>query len=256
MATDDEKRQTIILTALAEQQKGGHYLKGADGAIPDSPGSGLFRSLTIDENTEIASLAIHATKNNYGTCRGRYKRVGGLRFQKGDGPAGDRDFHLPKYLDDLNDTFLPSWIWPSYRGTGLFPRNDSGYLYLGEDCRGVRHFDCEGFIAWVLVKALGKDKGTWRKGVKWYQDGGEGRLDVYKYTGGGVYTHKDGATIGTSQIRGGDILIRKPNSYGGEHIAFALENGDGVLEASGRDRGVLLSTYHPDWTDLARIKSL
>jgi hypothetical protein len=92
--------------------------------------------------------------------------------------------------------------------------------------------------------------------VKWYQDGGNGRLDVYQYTGGGVYTHDDGRTISKSQIRGGDILIRKPNSHGGEHIAFACENGDGVLEASGRDHGVLLSTYHPNWTQLARIKSL
>lgn len=256
MASDNEKRQLIILTALGEHQRGGHYLKGADGAIPDDPGSGLIRTLSIDENTEISDLAIHATKNGWGTCRGRYKKVGGLKFAKGDGPTGDRDFHLPKYLDDLKSTFLPSWFWPSFRNTGLFPRNDHGYLYLGEDCRGKRHFDCEGYIAWVLVKALNKDKGTWRKGVKWYQDGGDGRLDIYQYTGGGVYTHDDGRTIAKSQIRGGDILIRKPNSHGGEHIAFACESGNGVLEASGRDRGVLFSAFHHDWTQLARIKSL
>lgn len=271
MASNTEKRQMIVLTALVQYQLGGHYLKGADGAIPDDAGSGLFRTLSIAENTTIEKLAVHATKNNWGTCRGRYTKVGGKKFAKGDG--GDRDIHLPEYLADLESTFLPSWFWPPFRDTGLFPRRDVGYIFLGEDCRGKRHFDCEGFVAWVLVEALGKDKGTWRQGVGWYQNGGthkktkaEGqtdeefeaskRLDVYQYTGGGVYTHADGRTISKSQILDGDILIRKPNSHGGEHIAFACENGNAVLEASGKDRGVLCSTYHPDWTQLARIKKL
>ncbi len=256
MASNDEKRQLIILTALTEFHLGGHYLKGADGAIPDNPGSGLVRTLSIDEDLTIPNLAVHATKNSWGVCRGRYKKVSGRKFAKGDGPEGDRDFHLPKYLEDLEKTILPSWFWPSFRGTGLFPRNDGGYLYLGEDCRGKRHFDCEGFIAWVLVKALGKDKGIWRQGVGWYQGGGKGKLDVYKYIGGGTYKHADGRTLSKNQILNGDILIRKPNSTGGEHIAFACEKGNAVLEASGRDRGVVCSTYHPDWTELARIKTL
>jgi hypothetical protein len=253
MSSDAEKRQLIILTALAEQQKGGHYLKGADGAIPGDSGSGLFRELPVHENLDIADLGVHATKNSWGTCRGRYKKVGGKRFAKGE---PDRDVLLPEYLKELEDGILPSFFWKSFNGTGLYPRRDSGYLYLGEDCRGKRHFDCEGYIAWVLVKALNKDKGTWRKGVGWYQSGGDGRLTVYKAVGNKYVNSATGETITQSEIRDGDILINKPKPGGGEHIAFALQKGNGVLEASGKDRGVLFSSYHPEWTELARIKSL
>lgn len=163
---------------------------------------------------------------------------------------------LPEYLEFLKASYTAPEYWKPFQSTILYPRRDAGYIFLGEDCRGKRHFDCEGLVAWVLVKALNKDKGTWRKGVKWYQDGGSGKLDVYQHVGGGKYEHENGDTITQSQIRDGDILIRKPNQWGGEHIAFACANGSGVLEASGKNVGVVFSKYHANWTQLARLKSL
>ena len=179
------------------------------------------------------------------------KTQGGKQFTKGQ---YDRDTQLPAYLDDLKASWLPSLLWKSFNRTGLYPRRSSNYRFLGEDCRNRRHFDCEGFIAWVLVKAAGKDAGIWRKGLTWYQNGGDKRLDIYQASGAD-YVHKDGRKITTNDILDGDILIRKPNSDGGEHIAFACARGAGVLEASGKDRGVLRSTYQPNWTQLARIIS-
>jgi hypothetical protein len=253
MLNNAEKRFLIIATALAEQQLGGHYLSGGDGAIPNQAGSGLFRTLGLKENLAIEKLGVHAAFSDFGTCRGRYAKVGGKRFSKGE---YDRDTLLPEYLDELKASYLGSEYWYDFNHTGLFPRLDKGYLYLGEDCRGKKHFDCEGFIAWVLVKALGKDKGTWRKGVGWYQTGGEGRLDIYKAQGGGIYRHADGRTISQGDLLDGDILIRKPTKDGGEHIAFACAKGNAVLHASGRSIGVICATYHANWTELARIKSL
>lgn len=253
MASEIEKRFFIILTALNEISAGSHYLKGGDGAIPGVAGSGLFRALTMPEDLTVEQLNIHAAHNNYGTCRGRWEKLGsGKKFIKGE---HDRDVLLPEYLESLKSSYLAPEYWKDFNYTGLYPRRDAGYIFLGEDCRGKRHFDCEGFVAWVLVKALGKDKGTWRKGVGWYQDGG-GRLDIYQDSGGGIYKHENGDTITQSGIRDGDILIRKPNSYGGEHIALACAKGSGVLEASGKDRGVIFSKYHANWTQLARVKSL
>ena len=119
------------------------------------------------------------------------KSQGGKQFAKGQ---YDRDTLLPAYLDELKTCGLPSSQWKSFNHTGLFPRRSAGYLYLGEDCRGHRHFDCEGFVAWVLVKAAGKDAGTWRKGVGWYQSGGGGRLQVYQASGQ-KYVSNDGIVI-------------------------------------------------------------
>lgn len=253
MASESEKRFLIILTALNEVLLGSHYLKGADGAIPNQPGSGLFRELSLQEDLTIENLGVHAGKNNFGTCRGRWQSIwNGKKFRKGQ---HDHDVLLPEYLEGLKNSYLSPQYWTDFNNTGLYPRRDRDILFLGEDCRGKNHFDCEGFIAWVLVKALNKDKGTWRKGVDWYQNGGDRRLDVYQAKGS-KYQKADGKIITQSQILDGDILIRKPNKSGGEHIAFACVKGNAVLEASGRNVGVVSSKYHADWTQLARIKSI
>ena len=65
-----------------------------------------------------------------------------------------------------------------------------------------------------------------------------------------------GVVLGQSDILDGDILIRKPNATGGEHIALACAGVSGVLEASGKDRGVIRSAYSANWTNLARINNL
>lgn len=250
MATESEKRFYIVWTASMEVYSGSHYLKGSDGSVPG--GTGLVRTLGLLENLTIDNLGIHAGKNSWGVCRGRFKKVGGKQFEKGQ---TDRDVLLPKYLDELKASYLSSNYWYDFNNTGLYPRRDAGYIFLGEDCRDKRHFDCEGFIAWVLVKALNKDIGTWRKGVDWYQNGGGGRLEVFQHKGGGTYSSGT-KTITQSGILDGDILIRKPNSTGGEHIAFASAKGEAVIEASGKNVGVIRSKYHADWTQLARIKTL
>jgi hypothetical protein len=253
MGNETISRMLIVTTAMAEANAGAHYLKGADGGVPDGA-AGLTRTPRLLEDLSIDNLGVHAAKSDFGVCRGRWEMLtdqGGKQFAKGQ---YDRDTLLPAYLDELYMSMLPSSQWKSFNYTGLYPRRSSGYLYLGEDCRNHRHFDCEGFVAWVLVKAAGKDAGTWRKGVSWYQNGGGGRLDVYKAVGD-AYVRADGAKITKNDILDGDILIRKPNQYGGEHIAFACAKGSAVIEASGKDRGVLRSAYKPNWTDLARIKS-
>lgn len=253
MATDAEKRTLINIIGMAEVEAGSHYTKGGDGAIPAQPGTGLFRELDLVQDLTIENLGVHAARNGFGVCRGRWDVfVDGKQFKKGE---YDRDTLLPAYLAELGASHLPTNTWKDFNNTGLYPRNSGGYLYLGEDCRGKRHYDCEGFVAWVLVKALGKDKGTWRKGVDWYQAGGGGRLEIYKATGE-TYKSASGSIIRKDDILDGDILIRKPGANGGEHIALACAKGSGVLEATNKDHGVHHRAYKADWTQLARIKNL
>jgi hypothetical protein len=198
--------------------------------------------MSLRENFTIDNLGIHAGANGFGTCRGRFLIAGGKQFSKGE---TDRDVDLPAYLDKLaKSAALPSQ-WPSFNHTGLYPRRDAGYLFLGEDCREKRHFDCEGFIAWVLWSALAKDPGTWRKGVPWYNDGGGGRLKVFSKSAGNFPLK--------SSLQDGDILIKLTTKH--EHIGFASAGGKFVVHASGRSRGVLTSAFDASrWTAMARIR--
>lgn len=260
MATDAEKRAMMILCAQKEIDSGSHYMKGSSGSIPGENNSGLFRDAELLENINInsANFGVFAAKNSFGTCPGRWdKMIGGKQFVKGE---YDRDILLPQYLDELK-TISNSWEWHGFDDTGLYPRRADNYFYLGEDCWGKRHFDCEGFIAWVLIKALGKDQGTWKKGVDWFQSVNNTQLKVYQAQGASYFSSEHG-TITQNDILDGDILIRKPTGKDkkgndtGEHIAFACAKGTGVLEASGKSRGVIRSTYKANWTQLARIVNL
>ena len=257
MADDASKRSLIVSFAMAEVTANSHYMKGGDGSKPGGS-AGLSRTTTLIEDLNIPNLGIHAARNSFGTCRGRWKELApfGRQFAKGN---VDRDVLLPAYLDELKADGQLSTQWKSFDNSGLFPRLSAGYLYLGEDCRNKRHFDCEGLVAWAIVKALGKDPYVWRKGVDWYKAGGprkDGtkRLTVYKAVGDQYIN--GGFTLNKADILDGDVLIRKPNDVGDEHIALACAGGSGVLEASGKDRGVIRSSYIANWSHLARIKDL
>lgn len=250
MLTKDQKRLLIVMKAYSQVLVGSHYLTGTDSAVPGGKGMDSYRNLELKEDLEIDNFAIHAAKNEYGICPGRYNRKS--RSKKFS--SGDAD--LQAYLDGLKGSYLPSEQWTDFNNTGLYPRLAYGEMVLGEDCRNKRHFDCESLITWVLVEVLNKDKGIWRKGVDWFQDGGGGRLDVFKRIGLSFKNDK-GKVIKKGDILNGDILISKPSSSGGEHIAFACEKGFAVIEASGRREGVISSEFkEKDWTDLARIKKI
>jgi hypothetical protein len=236
--TSLELRNLIVSTASSAI--GSHYLNGSDGAIPGTS-NGMGRELLLKEDSTWSGIAVHAAKNNYGVCRGRFEKVGGKAFKK-----TDPDFKaLEKYAEDLSSSILPSLFWGDFNNTGLYPRRDvNDGIYLGEDCRWTRHFDCESFVAWVIVTALKKDQGTWRKSIEWYNGGGGDRLEVF--------SKEKGTFPDQSQFLDGDILIKlKP---GERHIGFTSAKGKQVIHASGRSIGVVSSTYMDTWTALARIK--
>ena len=77
-----------------------------------------------------------------------------------------------------------------------------------------------------------------------------------RVAGAGAEYFNDGVSLTQADILDGDILIRKPNDAGDEHIAMACASGSGGLEASGKHRGVVRSPYKADWSHLARINDL
>src|SRR6185437_5393406 len=83
-------------------------------------------------------------------CAGRFASLPGGRT------ASAHDQDLKDYLASLKGQDPDSWP-PFYKI--YWPRVMSGktvttQIVWGEDCRGVRHFDCVGFVNWTLATIL------------------------------------------------------------------------------------------------------
>lgn len=152
------------LIEVADSFLGCHYVNGAYGAIPmadkDQNGGGLTNRpggvVLIADATRLdpailgkeKALAVKAatmTVKQYCVCAGRYlKAAGGSTVE-----AGDRE--LKDYLGSLAGN--PA-SWPNFKGK-LTPRRsygpgESGTLVWGEDCTGIRHFDCITYVNYCL----------------------------------------------------------------------------------------------------------
>jgi hypothetical protein len=234
MTDEDALRLLVITTAFG--QCGAHYINGTDGAIPDKEMGYRGRSLTIAEDLTDKGLAIHAAlvPGTHTRCRGRFAAVGGYAFQ----PGTQRLENLKKYREELAAKSPRPANPPSFDGTGLYPRRDSNTaIYLGEDCRGRRHFDCIHFVNWVLNTALKATR--FKFSIANYEHGA---------AGGHVHTGSELA----SDVKPADILTRLPKE-GRQHIGFATGAGH-VVHASGRSSGVTTKGFHPgDWTARVRL---
>lgn len=225
----------LQIVTTARELVGSHYVNATDGAIPG--GSGLKRHLGWREDTRLDHLAIHAgVKANGHVCVGRYARVGGFRFL----PGSEEEAELIAYQKEISKKAFSTDDIPDFHETALFPRRDGpgSTIYLGEDCRGVRHFDCISFIAWVLRSVLGR--GISHE-VPYYESGGSGGKQFTVYKAGSFPT----------TFLNGDILTKK--TADGQHIGF-LTSVRTVIHASNEANGVLESPYGDGgWTGLARL---
>lgn len=235
-------RFAIIAYAEVQVFWGAHYLKGADGCQPDYRDGLEGRNITLREDSTLKHLAVHAAMNGNRACHGRYRTVGGDPLFK------DPDMRkIEQYQKSLAESNLPPSQYPAF-DKGLFPRRDpekQGGIYLGEDCRGKRHFDCESFMAWCISSALNDTWTNWKYGVHVYDAGLKGKLEITRQADG--FPDK-------LDLLNGDILIRRTEK--GEHMAFVTAKGSKVIEASDAKHGVVVSTYSPSlWTAHARIKN-
>ena len=144
------------IVQLARRQVGEHYLWGGRGEIP---GGGTACSLpsrnvrmapdSFDPRAPIVRTAFHPVFD--ASCAGRWGAKPGGR------PFNPRDTDLIGYLEQQK--FKPPESVQDY--FGFTPRRVSGGHYTdtalvwGEPCDGKRHFDCVGFLNWILSNALG-----------------------------------------------------------------------------------------------------
>jgi hypothetical protein len=158
-------RQLIL---EARQHLGCHYVNGAYGAIPMSDesqdGGGLpnrpggvvliadAKRLDPTVQSKLNAIAVKAatmTVKEYCVCAGRYLNAGGSTITPEDGD-------LKGYLSSLGKD--PK-SWPNYK-TKLTPRRsygpgENGALVWGEDCTGIRHFDCITYVNYCMSQIQG-----------------------------------------------------------------------------------------------------
>lgn len=246
-------RQVI---AIAQGLVGSHYINGAYGATPGSNDGCPCRSggieLIADENhlkpqvnaNKTANLAVNAatmTIKTYCVCAGNFAKFAGGRETSATAPD------LIAYLDSLKGT--PSSSWQNYSGS-FTPRrtfgpgqnggDGGGRLVWGQSCKGIRHFDCVGFISYCYWKASGAvvqlDISAWRT-----PGGGKQVFD---------FTVKDGPR--PSALMDGDILIKADH-----HIGYVSAAGT-IIEAQDSHLGVCSAPGFKlaapgTWTHLVRL---
>jgi hypothetical protein len=248
--------------AIARTLIGSHYINGGYGATPGAadgcpcrPGminlvadlTRLDPKRTTHANRNLAVLAAEMQIKDYCVCAGNYA----VLPPKDCSPT---DADLLAYLDSLKDQ--SPGTWPTY-DNNLTPRRafgpgpgggQGGKLVWGQCCRGIRHFDCVGFISYCYWKATGNvvqlDISAWRKpnlvGA------------VFNFS---PETNKDGTIRPASRpssLLDGDILVKADH-----HIGF-VDAGGTIFEAQDTHLGVRstpgFSLGTPGtWTHLVRL---
>lgn len=216
--------ETILrsrIRSLAVGQVGAHYVWGGYGNTPGSspdantfPG-GFGQRVHLWANDPAPNAEDHgrsqpimnaAYTNITGTvhvCGGRYRRVNGIQAD---------------LTSEASAALREVYLWPRPND-----RIDSHQVVWGESCVGVRHFDCIGFVNWVLWKVLGRPVQfsieQWRQDSRTTQvainaasltegdllfaahAGGEGNNQnhIGIYVGGGRVVHARSYTIGVEE---------------------------------------------------------
>ncbi|MER2557758.1 MAG: hypothetical protein ABTQ93_09815 [Candidatus Competibacter denitrificans] len=223
-------RALIVATAAQEAALGAHYINGADGGIPGKnaageAGGGLSasRKIFLLEDHTWENLAVHAAMYGKSVCKGRYEAVGGKKFI-----TNQPDLDALKYAYMMELKLLPPGNGKAFAGTGLYPRRGRSKpgdtIYLGEDCRNKRHFDCISFVNWVLTTVL--------KRLVWFQE-----KDYFKGT-------KMGAKILPAThipLMNADIGVRI-DAKGHEHIGFLTVDGK-MIHARYPEAGVQVTGF-------------
>jgi hypothetical protein len=274
-------RQKIVDVAMS--LIGSHYLWGSTGATPyvaagspywlkkkDASGNATQELVSIPVSVARPCLdprspcvkAAYCEADTPHVCAGRFRKVGGSVINDID------DVVLASFLSNCEvvgrDVMFvesgPTSTWQSLFAPRLTPRviigkniTDldgktvlSGRAVWGEDCSPKRHFDCIGFISYVLNQATQKyfdPKMPWGGGIG----------DYFKIT--------DEVGLGDAAVPG-DIVFRgeldtdHPENSKWHHIAFITANGK-VVQAEMAVTGVHAdNTYDgaASWTARRRLQ--
>jgi hypothetical protein len=256
-----ELGQRVI--SIAHALVGSHYINGGYGATPGQYDGCPCRpggiDLIADEDhldpklnsaNKPSNLAVNAATmkiKTYCVCAGNYYTAGGSVTTE---TAPD----LIAYLDSLKGAEPSSWrnynaLFTPRRafGPGQNGGDGGGKLVWGRSCKGVRHFDCVGFVSYCYWKASGAvmqlDIKAWRRPAPGRQ--------VFKLNGG-EKEYSDEIIGPPGTLMDGDILIKADH-----HIGLVSADGT-IVEAQDTHLGVRetpnFKVGSPGaWTHLVRL---
>lgn len=208
--------------ALARQQVGCHYVWGGAGNVPDQANGAYYRTNAVHMHFDDLS------RGRAGNEPGRQQPILYAAWCRVDGDkvcAGRSSLAAVQALPDgtkLNASPInpQAYRWP--RPSDVV--NGASVVY-GECCVGIRHFDCIGFINWVVSS-------------------------VAKPTHHGISSIINNTTsVDFSQVQPGDLLTINQT-----HIGIATGAGT-VVQAQGTATGVVetpLARNGGGWTRCGR----
>ena len=249
------------LIAIAKTYVGCHYLNGSYGAYPtgvDGDGGptrkgGVFliadpKRLDPKVDKEKEGFAVKAatmfTKGTQCVCAGSYASIPGGRH------ASPADQDLKDYLAKLGPD--PK-TWPNFyeifTPRRAYGQGQNGVLVWGEDCTGIRHFDCITYVNYCLWKLTGKPYSFEIR--QWKDDAanpGKSRW-TSNVTGATVYRLSLNPNLA---LQDGDIVAGIPSNS--EHIGLVGSDGT-VYQAQDTTKGVHANgRFSPSsWHFLARL---
>jgi hypothetical protein len=226
-ASTRDVRNRLVDTALGQADRGAHYLMGCFGAAPGGSDNVCHRRLDLGEHTDWDNLSIHAGEHRNTQrpetirCAGRFERAHGQIISGSDLERRVRDYLTAHAAEPFEN-------WPLFEGIG-YPRKawdefQERYLYvIGEDCRNKSHFDCLGFVSWVLTQIKGSEV---RYGASQWVNPRIAPVTVRE---------------GTPQLRDlepADLLVRYRPGDAMPHIVIVAYNQN-IVEAAGIRAGVI-----------------
>lgn len=170
----DERRTAILALAKQLADQKAHYLWGAEGQTPSSRAPYYFAPVSVSsdpaafKSTTFGAAWLHDATGSPFVCAGRCFAASSPAAAVIAHPETDpklKDFvakyhktHPSQYT--YPEPLTPRVIVGSGDGepmdytTGT-PRHLAGTLVWGESCNGKLHFDCGGFIRWVVKQVCG-----------------------------------------------------------------------------------------------------
>lgn len=235
-----------IITNFARTFLGSHYLWGSAGAFPGQLNGARYRHGSVPWNPaslHLSDLSLCAAKcdvQGHYVCAGRFQKAGGQ-------VVPDNDVTLQHFLSPYGSPALAEWDSMSLRLTPRLVRGagvpSAGKIVWGENCTGVRHFDCISFINYVLGETtkIPDQQNGWSGNIKQWSE---------------MWTTD--VPLSAPNVAG-DILIRYYDDDKGRHfshIAFLDDNGF-VVQAEMASAGVHADEpYHSNnWKIRRRLEN-
>ncbi|MDP3474702.1 hypothetical protein [Hydrogenophaga sp.] len=273
-------RQKIAETAIKYLKEGGHFLFGAQGDMPGAANGHPLRPAStmpatfIDRShpsrlgpsvnaawrvTHLGTLGcmgcpdklrnpIHSiipieprmqTVEKYFAFIERAKNFG---IPHKNWPGFDLYESMPHAFDAAVTRQALQSICFNKGRKNRFPRRiapDSN-IFLGESCVGRRHYDCIGFVNFVLSRVL---KSDWRADITFYQSPSK-RFSVTDLS-----NRKSDVIL---LAREGDIVLKSADE---RHcgICVASDAGINVVQCQGMHSGLIKTRLNDEWSFLARL---